>query len=94
MFTETSKCPSCGNATFRAVLQQPDNSNYQLQFVQCAECDAVIGVLEYLNLGATLHDQTQIIKEHGSKLDRLEVALRQTNHLLGKLLSSRGAHVS
>lgn len=42
-----SKCPKCENTRFELAEESPTGSNYKLQFVRCASCKTVIGVLEY-----------------------------------------------
>ncbi len=50
----TSNCVKCSSTSFEVVDSSPHNSNFKLQFVQCASCGSVVGVLEYFNIGALL----------------------------------------
>ena len=47
-----SKCPKCTNAEFEVVNETPVNSNYELIFVRCANCQTVVGVIDFYNVGA------------------------------------------
>jgi phage FluMu protein Com len=49
-----SKCPKCERTAFETVHETPKDSNYVLQFIRCSSCKTVVGVLEYLNIGATI----------------------------------------
>lgn len=48
-----SKC-RCGNTKFKRVTQIVENCNIHIDFIQCSECNTVIGVLENLNNEAQL----------------------------------------
>lgn len=51
-----STCVKCGNHQFKVVAQdRVKNSSYKLNFVQCAACGTVVGVMEYYNLGAMIN---------------------------------------
>jgi hypothetical protein len=50
-----STCLKCGNNVFELVVQEPRRSNYKYNFVQCAHCGGVVGVVEHFNSGALLH---------------------------------------
>jgi len=58
----TSSCPKCAGHIFEAKPAEPKNSNYQLMFVQCASCGAVVGVLEANNVGQQIGLQNEAIK--------------------------------
>ena len=49
-----SKCPSCSNTEFEVVNETPVNSNYDLIFARCTSCMAVVGVIDYYNVGALI----------------------------------------
>lgn len=42
----TSTCSQCEETKFELVLQQPQDAKYSFNFVQCAACGTVVGVLE------------------------------------------------
>jgi NAD-dependent SIR2 family protein deacetylase len=42
---ERSKCPKCEGIYFETVLEEPENSNFKIQFVRCKSCKTVVGVL-------------------------------------------------
>ena len=60
-----SKCPKCDNTFFELVENSPAKSNFKLMFVQCSKCGAVVGVMDYYNIGS-------VIKKVEEKIDRLE----------------------
>lgn len=41
-----STCSQCDEKMFELVLQQPKDAKYAFNFVQCASCGTVVGVLE------------------------------------------------
>ena len=47
----TSTCIKCGNTEFEAKEAKPLHSNFRLYFIQCAHCGAVVGAMDYLNIG-------------------------------------------
>ena len=49
-----SKCVKCDGMFFELKEVTPRDSEFKLNFVQCATCGAVVGVLEYNNVGALL----------------------------------------
>lgn len=50
-----SKCPKCEASNFETVLESPKNSNFKVQFIRCASCRAVVGVMDYYNIGKLIH---------------------------------------
>ena len=47
-----STCNHCEETEFEIVLQKPTDSRYTFNFVQCASCGTVVGVLEERNIGS------------------------------------------
>jgi len=47
----TSTCIKCGSTRFEVKEASPLHSNFKLYFVQCAQCGAVVGTMDYLNIG-------------------------------------------
>lgn len=58
-----SSCPKCDSHTFETTVETPTGSHYKLLFVQCAMCGAVVGVMDYYNIGAVLGDIADSINE-------------------------------
>lgn len=58
-----SSCPKCDSHSFEMKVVEPRDSNYKLNFVQCASCGAVAGVLDYFNVGARLAKQDEALKK-------------------------------
>jgi uncharacterized Zn finger protein len=46
-----SKCPKCDGKNFEMVEETPKGSAFRLMFIRCAECGAVVGVMDYFNIG-------------------------------------------
>lgn len=42
-------CSQCEETKFELVLQQPKDTKYTFNFVQCESCGTVVGVLEERN---------------------------------------------
>lgn len=59
-----STCPKCNSHSFEMVENTPTKSNFKLMFVQCSSCGAVVGIMDYYNIG-------QRINELEKKIDRL-----------------------
>jgi hypothetical protein len=49
-----STCIKCGGSVFETKEMQPQNSNFKLNFIQCASCGGVVGVTDYYNIGGML----------------------------------------
>jgi len=58
----SSTCPKCGNHLFEIKEAEPYNSAFILMFVQCSSCGAVVGAVDYHNIGAMLEKQNEAIK--------------------------------
>ena len=58
-----SSCPKCGNHLFEVQTTTPSQSNYKLLYVQCSSCGAVIGVMDYYNIGARIDKQDAALKK-------------------------------
>lgn len=50
-----STCIKCGNTSFEIQEATPRDSSFVLNFVQCANCGGVIGVLEFDNIGQLIY---------------------------------------
>lgn len=61
-----STCPKCNDHRFEIVETEPHSSRFKLLFVQCMGCGAVVGVLEYRNIGWLLD---KIAAKLGIRLD-------------------------
>ena len=57
-----SSCPKCDNHSFELVEAIPINSNYKLMYIQCTSCGAVVGVMDYYNIGAKLGKIENVLK--------------------------------
>lgn len=44
-------CAKCGNTTFENTVVSPEGSNFNLTFVHCSSCGAVVGVTDFYNTG-------------------------------------------
>jgi hypothetical protein len=49
-----SKCIKCGASSFESVESSPRNSPYVVTFIQCSGCGGVVGVMDYLSVGAAV----------------------------------------
>ena len=64
----TSTCPKCDSHTFETKEFSPNHSNFRLTAVQCASCGAVVGVLDFLNIGAELMKIGKAVKDIARKV--------------------------
>ncbi|GAO01973.1 hypothetical protein PSR1_00838 [Anaeromyxobacter sp. PSR-1] len=64
-------CPACQNSRFEAVNFEPSGSKFKFVSVQCASCGAIVGVMDYTNIGAELGSLRKDVK-------RLSDAVEQT----------------
>jgi RNase P subunit RPR2 len=51
-----STCPKCDSTIFETKEGAVRGSNFKLTFVQCASCGAVVGVLDFFNIGQLVQD--------------------------------------
>lgn len=56
------KCAKCDSLLFETKEFTPSNSNFKLIAVQCAMCGAVVGVLDYYNIGTKLNGIEDALK--------------------------------
>ena len=50
-----STCIKCGGHAFEMVEHTPRKSSFKYNFIQCASCGGVVGVVEYFNIGSLLN---------------------------------------
>lgn len=53
----------CDSTRFEVKENSPTRSNYKLLFVQCSSCGAVVGTMDYYNIGARLSELEKKIDE-------------------------------
>jgi len=75
----SSKCPSCNNHSFELKVLTPSDSKYKVNSVQCSNCGAVVGVLEFTSTEYLINQQDQKIKE-------LQNGLEVINHNLATIM--------
>ena len=63
------KCPKCDGTTFELKEHQPQESRFKLMFVQCAECGAVVGAMDFFNVGHLLYKHGEALKKIAEKMD-------------------------
>lgn len=64
-----SMCPRCGSTKFEMVhADKIEGASRSVLFVQCAECGAVAGVLDFINLGVHM---ARMKEDWQRKLERL-----------------------
>lgn len=63
-----STCPKCDNQSFEMVELNPTDSNYTVMAVQCDDCGAVVGVMNYLNNNAMIEMIAEMIEELAERL--------------------------
>lgn len=64
-----SKCPTCDSHLFEMVRKEPMGSDSELRFVQCAQCGAVVGTLEYAST-------TRLILQQNTAIEKIARALK------------------
>lgn len=62
-------CPRCGEHAFELVEGAPLNSQLRVMFMQCASCGAVVGVMDFMNLGSLLSEQGRVIRKIAQALN-------------------------
>ncbi|HHT9109393.1 MAG TPA: hypothetical protein ACFYD9_12155 [Candidatus Wunengus sp. YC64] len=60
-----STCPKCDNILFEVVENSPVNSDFKYLFIQCNSCGAVVGTMDYYNIG-------EILTEIQQRLDMIQ----------------------
>ncbi len=62
-----SRCPrsDCGGTSFELKEISPRDSRFKLNAVQCGVCGAVVGAMDYMNIGAEI----EIVKKAVAKLE-------------------------
>ena len=70
-------CPKCGGGAFELQTAEPQGSTFILNFVQCSQCGAPVGVTEYHNIGAVLERVEALIDQIGGRMDEVERAVKK-----------------
>ena len=65
----TSICPKCENPYFELKENLPAGSKVAVQFVQCSTCGAVVGAMEWYDIGTGLAWQHDAIEAIARKLE-------------------------
>jgi len=58
-----SKCPKCESSQFEVKQNSPTYSQFKLYFVQCSSCGAVVGAMDFYNIGARISELEKKIEE-------------------------------
>jgi hypothetical protein len=62
-----SKCPSCNSGFFENQEKTVSGYQFKLNFIQCAGCGSVVGVMPYYDPGITGHANEKALKELNAK---------------------------
>lgn len=49
-----STCPKCDSTRFELAQSEPNGSRFKVNFIQCASCGAVVGVMDYYSVPSLL----------------------------------------
>jgi hypothetical protein len=66
-----STCPKCDSHRFELKDGTPKNSRFNFSYVQCSSCGALVGVMDYFNVGAETQDIKKQLNNLGSSIDAL-----------------------
>jgi ribosomal protein S27AE len=55
-FVAKPTCPNCGSTSFQNTDMMPTGSNFLLNFIHCSSCGAVVGVMDFHNIGEQIKD--------------------------------------
>jgi len=50
-----STCIKCGKTQFEVKECMPGGSSSKVQLLQCTDCGGVIGIMDYYDIGGSLH---------------------------------------
>jgi predicted nucleic-acid-binding Zn-ribbon protein len=59
---QTSTCPKCDGQRFELRTIEPLRSNWKYNAVQCSKCGAVVGVVDYYNVGFLVRELAKKLK--------------------------------
>jgi transcription initiation factor IIE alpha subunit len=83
-----SKCPSCNNSYFELKENSPTDSQFKLQFVQCSSCGAVVGAMDYWNLGTVSKDIEKKVNKIDSDISSIKSQINTVNYNIGLINQS------
>lgn len=63
-----SKCIKCDSNSFEISEIKARGSNFKLMAVQCSSCGGVVGIQEFMNIGAMLFRQNGVLNKIAAKL--------------------------
>lgn len=79
------KCGHCGNITGTKFVEiTPSGANFKLQAVCCTACNAIFGVMEYLNIGNAVQNNSKKIDSLSASVDNIKLKLAQIDKKLQK----------
>ncbi len=67
-----STCPKCGFNTFEAEVKEIISYAFKLNFIQCASCGCVVGVMPYYDPGHLGHEAEKKLTDLKNMLTRIE----------------------
>lgn len=82
----TSTCPKCDSTSFEIQVFEILRAEYKHLCVQCAKCGAVVGILDYYNIGNILVAQNKALEAIADKLGIEVNLLTQQTRAEGRIL--------
>jgi alkyl hydroperoxide reductase subunit AhpF len=81
-------CPHCNRTSFELEEVAVAGLTYKPTFIQCSQCKAPVGIVEYIDVAQQISDfeirvaehlriLTQILQKMSSRLDRIEETQRR-----------------
>jgi len=77
-----STCPKCEGHSFRTQEVEALGAAYKLIFIQCASCNAPVGVTDFYNTGSLLKKQEKQLAALDSRLSQIEASLQAIAYAL------------
>ena len=72
-----STCAKCGGGMFKLVIQEPQGTNVKMNFVQCATCNAPIGVADFYSTGTQLVNLKKQVESLASDVANMKQTLER-----------------
>lgn len=66
-----SKCGRCGGALFELKENEPNGSNFKINFIQCCMCGTPIGTMGYFDTYTTIVDMEKRINKKFQQIESM-----------------------
>jgi hypothetical protein len=79
-----SICGRCENKTFELVTKEPKGSAIKINFIQCAACGSVLGMVDFFNVGTEVMRISKVVGDLDRRTQNMEAQIHQIGRALAR----------